>query len=420
MNNYSLEKAILVGVKSRKLSWGDARDSLAELKDLCETSGAIVLDFTFQDLRDGLSPNFLGLGKIEEVAGLIQKHLANLVVIDEELSPNQNKSLQDILKIKVVDRTGIILDIFAKHARTREGKIQVALAQAIYTLPRLVGMWEHFSRQKGGIGMRGPGETQLEVDRRRLRERIGRLREEISQVQSHRRLQREQRESVPMPLISLVGYTNAGKSSLMNLLTNAGVLVEDQLFATLDPTVRRCRLPSGRMVLFADTVGFISRLPHELVESFKATFEEASRSVLLLHVMDVSCENWKKKSQVVRQVLKELDLHRRRVINVFNKVDLVNKFKTIDGVAVSALKNLGIEKLLNKIELELRTREKLVEIQIPYDHMQVIHTIYEHGVVVERKDLSKFCKLKASLNKKFVKILQSDEKIKVKIVRSQR
>jgi len=408
------ESAYLIGVKFPNTTREECENSLTELKNLTQTSDAKVVGQTFQDLKTSHPATFLGKGKISELAQTLRSHKANLVIIDTELSPAQNKNLQEALKIKVVDRTGLILDIFAKHAKTKEGKMQVSLAQCLYTLPRLVGMWEHFSRQQGGIGVRGPGETQLEVDRRRIREKMAHIRKELQQIKRTRAVHRSQRESVPIPLVSIVGYTNAGKSTLLNTLTQAGVLVEDKLFATLDPTVRRYRLPSGRKILLADTVGFISRLPHELVEAFKSTFEEVSRATLLLHLIDVSTPNWSKQAKVVRLVLREMDLHRKRSLNIYSKVDLAPEFKAKNGILISSLNHQGLDELVQAIDDALSTRERVYQFQVPYDAMQVLPMLYECGRVLERKDQKDGMQFKVSLNTKFRKIIESQIGRKIK------
>src|SRR5881409_2164115 len=281
------ERAILAGRETRTRR-AENGQFLTELRLLAETAGAQVRGEVLQ--RRGLirASTFLSKGKIEEVRVLSGEEQATLLLLDDDLSPAQSRNLGEQLNMKVVDRTGLILDIFSRRARTREARIQVELAQLEYLLPRLTRMWEHLSRLGGGIGTRGPGETQLEVDRRRIRERIGHLKRRLKTVERTRTLQRKERDAVPFATVALVGYTNAGKSTLMNTLTRAGVFVEDKLFATLDPTTRALRLPNGDKVMIVDTVGFINKIPHSLIEAFKSTLEEVSRADLLLHLVDMA------------------------------------------------------------------------------------------------------------------------------------
>jgi GTP-binding protein HflX len=282
-------------------------DSLSELERLADTAGVAIVGQALQTLRRITPATFIGSGKVEEVHQLIGGLKANVAIFDDALSPAQQRNLESALKVKVIDRSQLILDIFAQRAHSLAGKLQVELAQLQYLLPRLTKQWQHLSRLGGGVGTRGPGETQLEVDRRRVRERLAGLRRRLEEVTRTRRLHRENRASVPYPTVALVGYTNSGKSTLMNRLTAAGVLVEDKLFATLDPTVRRLLLPSGGAALLIDTVGFINKLPHGFVDAFKSTLEEVRTADLLLHVIDASDEHAAEKTEVVEQVLRELD-----------------------------------------------------------------------------------------------------------------
>jgi GTP-binding protein HflX len=283
----------------------------------------------------------------------------------------------------------LILDIFAQRAKTKEGKLQVELAQCMYVMPRLVGQWGHFSRLGGGIGTRGPGETQLEVDRRRLRERIHHLKEKLIHVQEYRDLHRHKRQGVPVPTIAMVGYTNAGKSTLMNSLTEAGVVVEDKLFATLDPTVRRLRLPSGRQVLLSDTVGFIRKLPHQLVKAFKATFEEVRAADVLLHVVDMSSPTWQQQKAVVEKVLEELGLHSKPRLEVLNKVDLIgNGAACFNGLRISAREGIGVDHLLDQIETKLREGCAKVYLKIPYQASQCLDWLHQVAEI-HRRDFKK-------------------------------
>jgi len=315
------EVAILVGISHGRQARWEAEDSLQELAQLARTAGARVGGTVLQE-RERLDPRYLiGRGKAEEIRA--QAAGADLVILDEELSGSQQRNLEQLLRKRVLDRTGLILDIFAQRARSREGKLQVELAQLDYLLPRLAGAWTHLERLGGGIGTRGPGETQLESDRRRIKTRMAKLRRDLQEVRRHRALLRRPRRKVPFPILALVGYTNAGKSSLMNALTDAGVLVEDQLFATLDPTLRRLRLPGGRTVLLSDTVGFIRKIPHQLVAAFQATLEEIQEATLLLHVVDASHPHAVVQQAAVESVLGELGLADRPTLLVYNKIDRI-------------------------------------------------------------------------------------------------
>lgn len=355
----AIEKALLVGV-------GFPRDqfplalSLAELERLTATAGAAVVGALTQNRERPDAKYFIGAGKVTELQALIASTGANLAVFDHELSPSQERNLEDMIGIKVIDRTELILDIFAQHARSREGNLQVELAQATFLLTRLTGHGAAMSRLGGGIATRGPGETKLEYDRRRLRKKISQLKEQIEKVRAERQLKREQRRSSRIISAVLVGYTNSGKSTLLNALTKAGVLVEDKLFATLDPTVRRLYLPSGRTILVTDTVGFIQKLPHSLVAAFRATLEEVTEADLLLHVVDLSSDYYEQQIAAVYQVLEDLGGIAKPLITVFNKIDklegkaakkVLSKYRP--AVAVSALQRTDLDKLLATIDAQL-------------------------------------------------------------------
>jgi GTP-binding protein HflX len=346
------EAALLVGVaRNREPRW-QAEDSLAELEQLALSAGARVVETILQE-RDRLDPRYLmGKGKALEIRQRCGG--VDLVILDEELSGSQQRNLEELLGKRVVDRTGLILDIFAQRAQTREGKLQVELAQLDYVLPRLAGAWSHLERLGGGIGTRGPGETQLESDRRRIRTRMAKIRRDLEQVRRHRALLRRPRRKVPFPILALVGYTNAGKSSLLNALTHAGVTVQNQLFATLDPTLRRLALPGNRVALLSDTVGFIRKLPHQLVAAFQATLEEIQEASVLLHVVDISHPNAQAQQSAVESVLGELGLADRPTILVFNKIDRLGQspFPWRPGsgrVAVSAKTGAGLDELRQEI-----------------------------------------------------------------------
>jgi GTP-binding protein HflX len=350
----SREKAILVGVE---MPW--SRQSVAleygleELARLTESAGAAVVERFAQRLREVTPATLIGQGKVVEIKAAVAARKANLVVFDVELTPAQQRNLESALDVRVVDRGQVILDIFAQRARSKEGKLQVELAQLAYLLPRLTRQWAHLSRLGGGIGTRGPGETQLEVDRRRVRERIGALRRRLAVVEQTRSLQRAARFKVPYPVVALVGYTNSGKSTLMNALTRAGVLVEDKLFATLDPTIRRLRLPTGDQAMLVDTVGFINKIPHSLVEAFKSTLEEVRSADLLLRVFDATHPLYEEHLRVVSSVLAEIGAAHTPYVLAPNKIDLVpagpprfaaNGAREV--CPISALTGAGVDDLL--------------------------------------------------------------------------
>lgn len=328
----SPERAFLVGVEVRGNN-GLLRveESLAELAQLVESAGAVVVGSTWQRL-DRINPaTFVGQGKVEEIVARRQELAYTMVVFDDELSPSQQRNLERLLGVKVLDRSAIILDIFAQRARSREGRLQVELAQLEYNLPRLAGLWQHLERLGGGIGTRGPGETQIETDRRLVRQRIHRLQEELEEVRRHRALYRRQRKKAAVPIIALVGYTNAGKSTLFNALTGAEVVAEDRPFATLDPTARRLALPLGQEAVLLDTVGFIHKLPPTLVAAFHATLEELEEADLLLHVIDITHPQRAEQIRVVHEVLEDLGLGDKPRVLAFNKVDLLPRFTERQG-----------------------------------------------------------------------------------------
>ena len=397
-DKFQSEKAVLVGIRHPRETALEAQESLFELESLTYTAGATAVATTTQEIKKIEPSTYIGKGKIEEIAKLVEEHQAQTVIFDEDLSPGQNRNLEEAFKVKVVDRTGLILDIFAQRAHSKEGKLQVELAQCIYLMPRLVGQWGHFGRLGGGIGTRGPGETQLEVDRRRAREKIAKIKQHLRKVEQSRLLHRNKRESVPIPTVALVGYTNAGKSTLMNCLTQADVLAEDKLFATLDPTVRRLKLPSGQQILLSDTVGFIKKLPHALVEAFKATFEEVRGADILLHVMDASHPTWFAQKQVVEEVLRELGLDQKLTIEVYNKIDLLGPSAALgEGIRVSARTGFGIDKLLAALDEALKKDFQTYKLKIPYAQARYLDWLYRVGAVESRRDLRDAVYLKVGL-----------------------
>ena len=400
------ERVFLIGVEFKSRTTGDVQESLEELSELAQTAGAEVAGTGTQKVERLNAGTFIGAGKAEEFAKECKALGVDTIIFDDELTGAQTRNLEKIFECKILDRTALILDIFAQRARTREGKLQVELAQLEHLLPRLTRYWGHLSRQGGGIGMRGgEGESQLEVDRRKLSERIDSLREELAKVVRHRSTQRVGRKRNEWPLASIVGYTNAGKSTLLNKLTGATVLAEDILFATLDPTTRRLRLPTNQNVLLSDTVGFIRKLPHGLVESFKATLEEVIEADLLLHVVDISHPQADEQIAAVNAVLEELGALSKPTLMVFNKMDrfqMSGEFaryreKFPNAVAISAKTGEGIEPLLGELSSALRPIREFVELKIPHDQPQVMARLHAVAQVVERDYKGKLAKFKARI-----------------------
>ena len=377
------EKVILVGVSEQE--GDDAEDSVAELAELVNTAGAVVVGTIIQK-RELIHPGtYVGTGKVAEITELIEKTGATGIVCDDELSPAQLKNLEDALQTKVMDRTLIILDIFAARATTHEGKIQVELAQLKYRLSRLTGLGRSMSRLGGGIGTRGPGEKKLEMDRRLIKNRIAQLNRELKEVQRHREINRAQREKNQIPVAAIVGYTNAGKSTLLNHLTDAGVLEEDKLFATLDPTTRILQLNKQQEILLTDTVGFIRKLPHHLIEAFRSTLEEAKYADYLIHVVDASNPQRDKQMHIVYDTLYQLEIQDKTIITLFNKQDLVtdkeplHDFKADATFAVSARTGEGLDAVKEKLSDLLRENKILIERVIPYADAGIIQQVRKGG-----------------------------------------
>jgi GTP-binding protein HflX len=359
-----IEKAFLVGIdrKASTDNWS-IESSLEELSYLARTAGAKVVGRLAQKLERPSTTYYLGKGKLEELIKLREHLPYGVVVFNDELSPRQQRNLEEALEVKVIDRTALILDIFSRRAQTREGQLQVELAQHQYLLPRLAGQWSHLERLGGGIGTRGPGESQLETDRRLIRRRIHRLQSQIEAVRRHRALYRQKRKKSHIPVVALVGYTNAGKSTLLNALSQADVLTEDKLFSTLDPVTRRLALPNGQQFLLTDTVGFIHKLPPSIIAAFRATLEELTEADLLLHVVDITHHNAAEQFQTVEEILADLKLADKPQITVLNKIDVVGNQEEMNALAktkhikppddttvvISALKDWGLDKLLAKI-----------------------------------------------------------------------
>ena len=392
-------RAVLVGLNAHCLSAEENADdtSMEELADLLETAGGVCVGTVFQN-KDAPDPRtFIGEGKAAEVKELVGAMGADMVVVDNPLSPSQQRVLSEELGVQVLDRAALILDIFAQRARTREGRLQVELAQYQYLLPRLLGMWTHLERQEGAIGTRGPGETQLETDRRHIRRKIQKLREELEQVRRVRATQRTRREKNEVPVVAIVGYTNAGKSTLLNRLTGADIPANNRLFDTLDTTTRTLEISDTCTVLLSDTVGFIRKLPHHLVEAFKATLEELSYADLLLHVIDASNPLWREQAAVVEQLIVELGAEQTPRIDVFNKCDKFTGEILPHGediVSISAKTGQGLDELLEKIGGRLDTGACRVVLRLPYVQGGVVDMLHRQAKV-ERVDYGEAIEVEA-------------------------
>ena len=385
------ERALLIGLEQDGVSKWDLRDSMEELRELASSAGAEVVDTVTQKLPKPTAPFYIGKGKAEAIKESVQSRGVTSVIFNNELSPAQGRNLENLLSRKVLDRTQLILDIFAQRARSREGRLQIELAQLQYLLPRLTRMWHHLSRQTGGIGTRGPGETQLEVDRRRVQDRIARLERELEGVRKVRNVQRQGRKRHQWPVAAVVGYTNAGKSTLLNLMTGADVLAVDKLFATLDPTTRSFTLPNKQRVLLTDTVGFLRNLPHTLIESFKATLEEVSEADLLIHVVDLSHPRVDEQMAAVDSVIKELDAFGKQTVIVFNKIDLLENpdlastyCRRFPGsVAISAKMGHGIDQFVDALQSALSAWRLRSHFRIPLSESNLIAELHRVGHVLE-------------------------------------
>ncbi|MER7533733.1 GTPase HflX [Streptomyces sp. NPDC097704] len=411
-----LERVVLVGVWTSG-TVQDAENSLAELAALAETAGALVLDGVIQR-RDKPDPaTFIGSGKARELRDIVLETGADTVVCDGELSPGQLIALEDVVKVKVVDRTALILDIFAQHAKSREGKAQVALAQMQYMLPRLRGWGQSLSRQMGGGGgggmaTRGPGETKIETDRRRIREKMAKMRREIAEMKTGRDIKRQERRRNKVPSVAIAGYTNAGKSSLLNRLTGAGVLVENALFATLDPTVRRAETPTGRVYTLADTVGFVRHLPHHLVEAFRSTMEEVAESDLILHVVDGAHPAPEEQLAAVREVFRDVGAVNVPEIVVVNKADaadplVLQRLLRMEkhSILVSARSGQGIDELLALIDRELPRPQVELEVLVPYTQGGLVSRVHAEGEVESEEHTPEGTLLKARVHEELAALL---------------
>ena len=399
------ERAFLIGVELKSRQPAEVAESLAELTELAETAGAEIVGNGTQKMPTPIAATYIGKGKAEEFAAFCKENLVDTVIFDDELSPAQSRNLEKMFECKVLDRTALILDIFAQRARTREGKLQIELAQLQHLLPRLTRFWTHLSRQSGGIGMRGgEGESQLEADRRKTQERIDRITRDLDSVRRQRQTQRVGRQRSNWPLASIVGYTNAGKSTLLNQLTGAAVLAEDKLFATLDPTTRRLKLPTNQNVLLTDTVGFIKKLPHGLVEAFKATLEEVVQADLLLHVVDISHPQAEEQIAAVNTVLKEISAEGKPTLMVFNKIDRLAgtvsamlREKYPHAVCISAITGEGIEPLLAEIGTQLRPTREFLNLVVPQEKAAVIARVHAVGQIVESRYSGKNARFKVRI-----------------------
>lgn len=385
-NKEEQEKALLVSVDTGEF---DAEVSIDELEELARTAGAVVLGKIIQKKERPEAATFVGAGKLAEIIAFCSANDIDLLIFDSELTPSQQRNLEKFTGVRVIDRTMLILDIFAARARTGEGKLQVELAQLKYSLPRLMGQGLSLSRLGGGIGTRGPGESKLESDRRHINRRIQKLEEQLRELEKRRDLLRKRRKKDGVQTVAIVGYTNAGKSTLMNALTEAGVLAEDKLFATLDPTSRALTLPDGRKVMLVDTVGLIRRLPHKLVEAFKSTLEEAAQASVILNVCDASDEHCSEHLDVTKKLLDELGCAGTPVISVMNKCDLVGNIYSMPTfgktVLISALNKRGFDGLLSAIERELPQTRRTASLLIPFKNGAAAARIREEGVVLEEE-----------------------------------
>lgn len=402
------ESAIIVGMEygggASIIGWS-AEDSLEELKQLADTAGAEVVARFLQKRPKPDPAFFIGRGKVQELALYVQQENVDLCIFDDELSPAQQRNIEQAMGVRVLDRTALILDIFAQRAHTNEGKLQVELAQLQYTLPRIMGKGLSLSRLGGGIGTRGPGETKLEVDRRRIRDRIAYIKGCISKVKNVRTLQRSGRAKASVPTVSLVGYTNAGKSTLLNTLTNSDIYAQDQLFATLDPTTRQLELPNKQQAILTDTVGFIQRLPHQLVAAFQSTLEEVVEADVLLHVIDVSHELYKEQANAVYHVLEELGAKDKTIITVYNKIDKLPEGSALaerlakeeNSICISAKARLNLDGLLALIAENLKLKSVEESFLVPYSDSAAVSRLHEAGMVLEQEYLAEGTLLKVRM-----------------------
>ncbi len=388
-----MERSLLVTVDFGKKEEWTAMERSLELGELACSAGARVIDEEVVKRHEPNSAYFIGKGKAEEIAKLCADKKVDIVIFNNDLTGTQQKNLEDVIMAKTVDRTQLILDIFAKRAHSNEGKVQVELAQLLYLLPRLTGKGIHLSRLGGGIGTRGPGEQKLEVDRRKIKARITKLKSELDDLSKRRAMMRKKRERFSLLSIAIIGYTNVGKSTLLNALTSSKVIVADKFFSTLDPTVRRFILPNKQKVLFVDTVGFLNNLPHHLIEAFKATLEEVAEADLLLHLVDISHPKAKEQAEAVYKVLEEIGVNDRPIITALNKIDKITERSVIDrtkdyfndAIAISALKHDGFDELIKRILSYISKFMTSVSLTMPAGDSKVLNIIYENGLVTKRE-----------------------------------
>lgn len=400
-----LERAFAVAVVRKGADREQIFDYLDELEELAETAGAEIQEKIYQELARPSSATAIGSGKVAEIRTMIEEQDVKLVIFDDELTPAQIRNLENEWKIKVMDRSGLILDIFAKHARTLEAKTQVELAQLQYLLPRLTRMWTHLEKQYGGIGTKGPGETQIETDRRLIKVRISKLKEDLQDIANHKIQQRKSRSNLPK--FALVGYTNAGKSTLMNVITESDVYVEDKLFATLDTTIRAFDMPSGHKAVISDTVGFIRKLPHHLVASFRSTLAEAKDADVIVHVVDVSHKQYKDHIKVVNETLESLGITDKPVVLALNKIDKIEdkdyiyylKNEYPDSILLSAKKVHNISTLLSLMQEKYDTNVERTALLLPYEKMELISQIYELSEILEKDDTDTGIRMVVKINK---------------------
>jgi len=400
------EHAVLVGTLTQSQQRWDREEVMNELARLTETAGGQVIQSMIQTIQRPDPATFIGTGKVEEIHALCQQHAVDIVIFNDPLSPVQQKNLETAFGCKVIDRTALILDIFAQRAKTREGKMQVELAQLQYMLPRLTRMWTHLSRLGGGIGTRGPGETQLETDKRRIRTRIAHMKKELKEIIQHRSQHRRARKSVPVPIVALIGYTNCGKSTLFRRMTGAETLIEDKLFATLDPLVRSLSLPNRQKVVVLDTVGFIRELPTQLVAAFRATLEEIASADLLLHIIDINDQQVKQQMETVGHILADLGIEHYPQVKVFNKIDQLDNPDALleknspdnDYLYISALEGLGIDHLEAAIVRKIQGFRTTLRLTVPYQNKEATGFIHQHGTIIKATYLDTAVEIEVELD----------------------
>jgi len=399
-NNEITERVVLVGVIKNL----EDEESLDELEELAATAGAEVVGIVTQRRGAVHTAHYVGKGKLEELKLFVEDQKVDLVIVDDELTGTQIKNIEDYVNVRVIDRTSLILDIFARRARTRESMLQVELAQLKYRLPRLTGLGGELSRLGGGIGTRGPGETKLETDRRHIQNRIRAIERRMEEIERHRSLYRERRRKNQTPVVAIAGYTNAGKSTLLNALTETDAYVEDKLFATLDPSARKLVLPSGREVILVDTVGFIRKLPHDLVEAFKSTLEEVKYADLLLHVIDITSPDMEEKISVVEKVLADLGAVNSPRINVYNKIDISGIAPAANGrgVYISAKNKIGLDRLMQEIDRMVFTGVEVVTLLLPYDKPKEYSYLKERANILEETYKDNGIFIKAEVEKEIM------------------